>query len=137
MADLTGLTESESTISVKVFSPGGHFLGTVVHDLAVRAIREKHAEIRSRNRKRLLQIVDLSARVEARIPGGKPTVYREKLIDTFSVYVPFRFDKARKAVAWDPNLTFDELRAGKLLSAVTIAARAEDRAFRTLTDYHG
>lgn len=119
---------------VRRVSRGGVFLGHWSGREAQARIREGRAKVRSANRKRLFSVIDLEAGVGASVPGGTlQTVQDEHLHDTLSVLV------LRRAVGisghssyanWDPNLTFRELRAGRIVSEQTVRERREARSLR-------
>jgi len=58
------------------------------------------------------------------------TVAQEHLRDTLSVNVLLRLDEAGGFHNWDRELTFDELRAGMMVSEKARAERKERATFR-------
>jgi hypothetical protein len=124
---------------VRVLSPGGVFLRKCTQREAAKHIREKRFKIRSSNRRRVIAVIDLHAKVAAQIPMPAAMTYREQLGDTRSIVVIKRlggrivakvsgfFVEMYETRNWDPGLTFKEARDGKLISDETKLRRELER----------
>ncbi len=123
-------TDSER-LPIRVFTPGGTFIGKCSLADAHRKLRNREAKLKSWTRHTLRAITDLNARVDSRIPGASlVTVQTENLGDTLSIKVLKRATPDGAFHNWDPDLTWDELRKGRMVSETTALRRIEERAFR-------
>lgn len=120
LSPIAGATQKNYSMAndrVRRLSPGGHCIGWCSHGDAVDLVRKKRAKVADATRQRLRAIVELDVRVDSGLPGATlQTYYLESLGNAKWVGVQRRVTADGTLVKWDQNLTFAELRAGRIRS---------------------
>lgn len=106
---------------VRKLSPGGHCIGWCSHHDAVDLVRRKRAKVADATRQRLRAIIEVDARVDSGLPGATlQTYYLESLGNAKWVGAQRRLTAEGTLVRWDQNLTFAEVRAGRIRSEASL-----------------
>ncbi len=105
-------------LTVRAISPGGVPLGRVMMAQAHFYIREGLAKgIGGRGKREFVTLQMVHAQVESRVPGGDRYTYNEDLGDHRHVMTLKRAVPGGGYKTWHPDLTFTDLRLGRMKPA--------------------